>query len=127
MTLTIKGTSLLGFPATIVRDGIASEHQPIPREALPDCESCEKPELSEAELDVVYVFRLVEGQQQRSHFSGHRFGLRFEAVRSAIEWAYEAGRIADRDYVMDHIWTLDQISCRIHNARVDAANPPKGG
>lgn len=83
---------------------------------------CEKPELSQEDWEVVALFGRLHRQQQVSAMSGHLLGLRFEAVAEAIRWYAEAGVIIDPDYVMDRIWILDEVFCKIHNEKVDAAS-----
>jgi hypothetical protein len=91
----------------------------MPDDALPDCEACDKPDLIGPNSEAVFVYKFIRNQQMRSSYSGHLFGLRFEAVVSALEWFYEAGVINDRDEVMWRIWEIDGIACRIGNAKLD--------
>lgn len=92
----------------------------LPPDAKPPCPTCEKPELTPDNLDVVLVYSFAGNQQQVSEMSGHWRGMRLEAVLAALNYLWEAGKIRDRDLVMERIWTLDAINVRIHNAKVDA-------
>lgn len=63
---------------------------------------------------------MIANQQNYNSFSGHVSGLRFEAIIAAINWYTEAGRVQDPDSVLERIMIIDEIACRIRNARVDA-------
>jgi hypothetical protein len=125
VTLTIKGESLFGEVTAF--DGRVNRRISFPDAARPDCDSCDKPDLLDSNLQVASVFQLVMGQQERNPMSGHFLGLRFEAVARAIEWGVEAGYVDDPDLVMRRIWILDHVYCRIQNAEVDRASKQKSG
>lgn len=111
MTLTIDGRDVRGN---------------VPEEALPDCQSCPKPELVGVNYETAIVYRYCGGQQQYNDMSGHWRGMRLEAVVAAIQFYASMGRLTDPEGVMERIWILDEIQCRIHNAAVEAeANRPK--
>lgn len=118
MKLTLKGDDLLGTAE--VMDGRRVYEAPVPDEALPDCESCEKPELFGANADAVLVYGDVSSDQQRAPMSAHIFGVRYEAKMAALQYHWEAGNIGDIDDVKMRVDILDAIACRIANAKADA-------
>lgn len=101
--------------ATLAHNG-AEWRSRIPAEAVPDCESCQKPELSPENEEVLAVYLRVI-HQQTFGMDGTRLGLRFEAAKAAIEWADAAGEISDQDLVMERIWHLDRTVNDIQNAK----------
>jgi hypothetical protein len=93
----------------------------VPDEARPDCESCEKPELHEANSDTVILYNHVATQQQQAGTNGHWAGVRMEAVIAVAEWLYDAGEIWDMDEAIRRIQIIDRVNVQQHNAAVDAA------
>ena len=97
----------------------------VPREALPDCNACEKPELGIYNGQAVWLYAQIANQQMHNSFSGHVLGLRIEAVIAAIEWFTAAGRILDPDEAFDRVMLVDSIACRIRNDRIESEQKSK--
>lgn len=103
-----------------IKDGAYTYQTEMPEGALQDCETCEKVELMQENVAVANAYSMLSGQQHRSAMSGHRLGLRMEAVVAWLDWSVREGSIEDPNLVMRRIWILDEINNRVHNARVDA-------
>lgn len=118
--LTIRGNLLTDLVEVHARGFTRLES--VPENALPVCETCEKPELSHNNLITVNCYRLVANQQMWGAMGGECLGVRLEAVVAAIRWLYEAGEITDdeQDVVMERIWIVDSVATRLHNEKLEA-------
>lgn len=96
----------------------------LPEEALPDCVGCSKPEIRPEDAEAVMVYQAISNQQTFNYVSGHRLGLRFEAVVAAVRWYHERGVIEDPDGVMEKIWIIDDAVNKHFNSLIE---PGKSG
>jgi len=94
----------------------------LPDAARPDCEACPKPELGRINIQTLRLYNLVREQQTTNPMSGHRLGLRLEAVIAGIKWLMDAHEIDEPDEVMRRVMVMDAISNRHLNAKIDAAS-----
>lgn len=90
--------------------------EPVPADALPDCESCDKPELLPSNQEVVHVYNYVVNQQVYAAMGGERLGVRMEAVLETIRWLSEGGELSDPDLVFRRIFRLDAAVNAVSNA-----------
>lgn len=98
----------------------------LPREALPDCKSCPKPDLTAENGEVVHVYSMVNRQQMYVGMGANMMGLRMEALVSLLGWLGDRHQITDPDLIMRRIWVLDEIAVRHFNAKL-AAESEKAG
>lgn len=99
----------------------------IPDEAKPDCESCEKPELDHSSYEAVHLFNVCINQQEWNQMSGHRMGLRMEAVKAALDELCLMGQIEDRSRAFQRVFIIDDAVNRVLNDRLDASARAKSG
>lgn len=99
-------------------DGELPEH--APEEALPDCETCDKPELDPSNGETVLLYSYVGQQQTFSMWSGHRLGLRMEAVVPVLDELCRQGLISDRGVVFRRILVMDAAVNEAVNAKITA-------
>jgi hypothetical protein len=116
--LTVRGERL--DQPVAIKEGSYTYETDLPDEAFPDCETCEKVELYPENIEVANCYAMLIGQQERSAMSGHRLGLRMEALVSFLGWMERQGTIENPDIVMRRIWILDEVYNRIQNGRMDA-------
>jgi len=92
----------------------------LPPEALPDCETCPKPELDPSNFDVLTLWDKVRDQVDYNPMNGMLIALKMDVVVAVAQWLYESGRIDDIDTAIDRVQVLSEISFRIHNAKMEA-------
>lgn len=67
----------------------------VPRDALPDCHRCDKPELRADNYEAIRLYVEVQEQQTYAGMAGTRVGIRYEALLAAAGTLFEAGEIDD--------------------------------
>ena len=86
---------------------------------MPDCASCEKPELDESNHEAFLLWNRVANQQTYNAFSGARLGLRMEAVVACLNELCEEGLIRDRRTAFDRVWVIDQVVNQIDRIKAE--------
>lgn len=93
----------------------------IHADALPDCDSCPKPDLTDLNIEAVNVWYLVHHQQERGAMGGGVGGVKMEAVKAAIDLMKESGGfMQDTHSLLQRILIVDEIYCRYENSRQKA-------
>jgi len=99
-----------------------SVRRPVPEEARPDCDACDKPQLHPSNFETVQLYQHVQDQQHYIGMSGNMGGVRIEAVIAAANWLYEAGEISDIDTAIQRIRAIDEERVKVHNEKIKAAH-----
>jgi hypothetical protein len=99
----------------------------VPEDALPDCDTCPRPELGPVNAMAFLLFTRIQNEMLVSEMSGHVRGLPFRAKTHVVEWYAKEGRIDDPEVMLERIDIIDKAYCKVANARADAKNNTTGG
>jgi hypothetical protein len=118
VSITVEGDRIDG-EVTITENGV-SRVDTYPRGALPDCESCEKPDLLPQNYDAVRLYHHVQDQHERGPMHGEYRPIRMSDMIATANWLYEAGVIDDIDTAIPGAKIIGDIRTRIINAEIEA-------